>query len=230
MHALLLKGWSPLLPPLWSRRTATSWGVATICMRYSMKIENASWMALLWGSNGEQINNTWVEFPLNYAWTEWFKQFAKLARGFLKPKLLVYWARLGDDRLGGHACGLGLEWYAFDLGARSLGLDPVGSAGWRVCGGCVAGVWWVCAAGSGGVDEGEGVLHIALCHGLFQLVCYWEGFDGWNYESLIEPRSWWNTASLAYKPDETTSSRGSSSNWMWEWRLLGDLLLKLRRG
>ena len=33
----------------------------------------------------------------------------KQAWGFLKPKLLVYWACLGDYRLGGRACSMGLE-------------------------------------------------------------------------------------------------------------------------
>lgn len=87
-------------------------------------------------------------------------QFAKLAWGFLKPKLLVYWARLGDDRLGGHARGMGLEQYVLIWGHVHWGWILWGLR----CGGC--------AAGSDGVDEGEGALHIALCHGLFQLVCY----------------------------------------------------------
>lgn len=53
----------------------------------------------------------------------------------------------------------------FDLRALGhLGLDVAEFAVWCVC------------SGSGGVDEGVGTLHIALCHGLFQVVCYQDGF------------------------------------------------------
>lgn len=53
----------------------------------------------------------------------------------------------------------------FDLGALvHLGLDVAGFAVWCVC------------SGSGSTDEREGKLHIALCHGLVQVVCYRDGF------------------------------------------------------
>ena len=53
---------------------------------------------------------------------------------FSNPNCWYNWVCLGDYRLGGRACGMGLEWYAFDLGA----LVHWGWILWGLwCGGCV---------------------------------------------------------------------------------------------
>lgn len=80
-------------------------------------------------------------------------------------------------------------WCVFDLGALvHLGLDGAGFAVWCVC------------SGSAGADDGEGKLHIALCHGLFQVVCYQAGFAYGSHRSPTETTRGWNAASWPREP------------------------------
>ena len=139
MHALFLKGWSPLLPPLWNR-TVASCGVATLCITYSTEDRkcflDGTTLRIQWRINQQHVD--WISFKLCV--NRMIRMVCQNRLGvFSNPNCWYNWVCLGDYRLGGHACGMGLEWYVFDLGA----LVHWGWILWGLwCGGYVVGWWW----------------------------------------------------------------------------------------